>query len=405
MFSKILHTYKNAFSGLSKENWLLSLVLLINRLGTMVAVFMSVYVTNFLHRSISEAGLVITLFGIGAVLGSLSGGVLIKKIGFRATQISTSISTGLLYLLFSQIENFYFICILAVLIGLVGEAFRPANFTAIAHYSKPEMMTKSYSLNRFAVNLGMGLGTGLGGIIAAINYQLLFIVEGLANILAGVLILLLLPSAKSTFEKIKEKVNQISKPKSPWKDVRYMRFMLIILLYISSFLVVFKFVPVFWKDEKHINEALIGGVLALNGILIAIFEMVLIQHLQTKNRDVFYIFMGIIFAAASFATLLIPVYPILVAIISILLLTVSEMFALPFINTYVVNASDTESRGSYASVYTLTWSLSGILAPLLGAFIADHFGYDILWVALVTICLVSAFVIKYNASKSKNSTA
>lgn len=42
---------------------------------------MSVYVTQSLHRSLSDAGLVIALFGAGAVVGSISGGILIKKIG------------------------------------------------------------------------------------------------------------------------------------------------------------------------------------------------------------------------------------------------------------------------------------------------------------------------------------
>ena len=60
---------------------------------------MSVYVTQSLHRSLSDAGLVIALFGAGAVVVSLSGGILIKKIGFRATQISTNIATGILYII------------------------------------------------------------------------------------------------------------------------------------------------------------------------------------------------------------------------------------------------------------------------------------------------------------------
>ncbi len=59
---------------------------------------MSVYITQSLHRSLSDAGLVIALFGAGAVVGSLSGGILIKNV-FRATQISTSIVIGILYII------------------------------------------------------------------------------------------------------------------------------------------------------------------------------------------------------------------------------------------------------------------------------------------------------------------
>lgn len=361
----------------------------------MAAVFMSIYVTQVLKRGLSDAGLVITLIGLGAVLGSLLGGELMKRIGFRKTQISTSITTGILFIIFSQVTDFHFVCILAVLIGIVSEAFRPANFTAISHYSTPEMVTKSYSLNRFAVNLGMGLGMGIGGIIASIDYHLLFIVEGITNISVGVLIWTLLPTAKNSIENTKT-VNKEKeeKPLSPWKDWRYMRFMLILLFYVSSFLIVFRFAPVFWKQEKHLDESTIGMIIGLNGMTIAIFEMILVQKIQTHNRDIYYILAGILCAAVAYAFLLLPFLPALVAVISILFLTVSEMLALPFVNTFVVNRSVPENRGSYAAVYTLVWSLSGILAPMEGAFIAEHFGYNVLWMVVIGVCLLCALAIK-----------
>ena len=393
MFNKIINTYKTAFSGLSKESWILSLVMLINRMGTMAAVFMSVYVTRIFGRSLADAGFVITLFGVGAVLGALSSGYFIKKIGFRAVQILTSILSGLLFIFFAKITDFQLLCMVAVLIGFFSEAFRPANFTAIAYYSKPEMMTKSYSLNRFAVNLGMGLGTAVGGILASIDYHLLFFVEGCTYIIVGVLILLLLPKIRQLKKNRDE--NHISTAKSPWKDVLYLKFLLLILIYISSFLVVFKLVPVYWKDIQHINESAIGGILGLNGIIIAIFEMVLVQHLQTRKKDIIYIYVGIFIAAISFGLILFPVFSVLIsAVIAIIFLTVSEMLALPFINTFVVNRAGEESRASYASAYTFVWSLSGIIAPAGGAFIADRFSYTALWVVLIVLCLISALGIK-----------
>ena len=84
MFRKVFQTYQDAFSGISKENWLLSFVILINRSGTMAIVFMSIYVTQVLGYSLSQAGLIITVFGLGAVTGSLLGGYLTDTIGFRS---------------------------------------------------------------------------------------------------------------------------------------------------------------------------------------------------------------------------------------------------------------------------------------------------------------------------------
>src|SRR5450631_1460222 len=73
-------------------------------------------------------------------------------------------------------------------LSLVNEAFRPANSTAIAHYSKEENRTRSYSLNRLAINLGWAAGGAIGGVLASINYHLLFWVDGVTNILAMILL-------------------------------------------------------------------------------------------------------------------------------------------------------------------------------------------------------------------------
>ena len=73
MIRKVIDAYRASFTGLSRETWLLSLVILVNRCGYMAVPFMSMYITQSLHRSIEDAGLIITLFGVGSVLGAMAG--------------------------------------------------------------------------------------------------------------------------------------------------------------------------------------------------------------------------------------------------------------------------------------------------------------------------------------------
>ena len=81
------------------------------------------------------------------------------------------------------------------ILSLVNEAFRPANNTAIAQYSRPENRTRSYSLNRLAINLGWAIGGTLGGFIASFNYHLLFWIDGFTNIIAAIMLYYLLKPA------------------------------------------------------------------------------------------------------------------------------------------------------------------------------------------------------------------
>ncbi|WP_435525644.1 hypothetical protein [Chryseobacterium indoltheticum] len=67
---KIIQLYTNSFKGLSQESWMLALVMLINRAGSMVLPFLGVYMTAHLKFSIEHAGIVLSFFGIGSVIGS-----------------------------------------------------------------------------------------------------------------------------------------------------------------------------------------------------------------------------------------------------------------------------------------------------------------------------------------------
>src|ERR1700742_113835 len=189
MISRTISLYQNAYSGLSRDTWLLSLVMLINRSGTMVIPFMTIYLTQpSMGYSISQAGIVMGLFGLGAVCGGFLGGRITDRIGFHRVQLVTLTGGGFLFMLLGQMKSYPLICLFTFLLSLVNDAFRPANSTAIAFYSKEENRTRSYSLNRLAINLGWAVGGAIGGILASINYHLLFWVDGCTNLFAALLI-------------------------------------------------------------------------------------------------------------------------------------------------------------------------------------------------------------------------
>lgn len=182
---KILNSYYKAYSGLTPDIWWLSLVILINRSGAMVVPFMTLYLTESRHFSLGKSGIVMALFGAGAIAGGFAGGRITDRKGFYPVQLCTLLGGGLMFILLSFMQSFYWICICTFFLGLINESFRPANAAAIAHYSNTSNRTRSYALNRLAVNLGFALGGALGGFIAAHNYQWLFWIDGATNILAA----------------------------------------------------------------------------------------------------------------------------------------------------------------------------------------------------------------------------
>src|ERR1041385_8615888 len=104
-------TYRSAYSGLSRSTWLLSLIMLINRSGTMVVPFMTLYLTSpKMGYTIGQAGFVYGLFGAGALSGAWIGGRLTDKIGFYPIQLMTLFGGGVLFMLLGQMKTFPLIC-------------------------------------------------------------------------------------------------------------------------------------------------------------------------------------------------------------------------------------------------------------------------------------------------------
>ena len=243
MLPFLISSYRNSFMGLSRQTWYLSFVMLVNRSGTMVVPFMTMYLTQQMGVSIGQAGLVMAAFGLGAVAGSLVGGFLSDKVGFYPVQMTALIGGGILFIILGQIKSFPYICGCTFLLSFVNESFRPANQSAIAWFSKPENRTRSYSLNRLAINLGWAGGGALGGFLAEKNYELLFWVDGITNLAAALLLFLLIPVTKTKLTKEQHAAAAKQKTSSAYNDKPFMGFTLFLLIFSICFFQLFSTVP------------------------------------------------------------------------------------------------------------------------------------------------------------------
>jgi len=354
----------------------------------MVVPFMSIYCIRQLHFSIVEAGTIMSLFGVGSITGAFVGGKLTDKFGFYDLQVGALLSGGLLFLVLGYQHTFLTVSLGTFVLSFCNESFRPANSTAIAHYSTPENKTRSYSLNRLAINLGWAVGAGLGGLIASINYHLLFWVDGITNILAALFLLRLMPRASivNNIKKIEEGIVKIS----AYKDRIYLAFILCSTLFAMCFFQFFIMEPVFYKIQWHFSERFIGILMALNGILIGVVEMVFIHNLEGKRNGLIYIITGVLMGAFGFVLLVFLPASTVAAILIVLLMTFSEMFAMPFMNTFWISRSTDYNRGEYAALYTMSWSAAQVIAPLTGGLIIAFGGFSMLWWALCGLSVVAA---------------
>lgn len=355
----------------------------------MVVPFMTLYLTSpEMGYSIAEAGLVFGLFGAGAFSGAWLGGRLTDKIGFYPVQIATLLGGGILFIVLGQMKSFGLICLFTFAVSFVNEAFRPANSTAIAFYSKEENRTRSYALNRLAINIGWAVGVAMGGLIADFNYELLFWVDGFTNIGAAFLMWRFL---KPVDYKPSHQHNRGSLPiASAYKDSNYLLFVIVTMLFAACFFQVFTNLPVYFRKELHLSESYIGLIMSANGVLIAVIEMVLVYKLENKGRNGWLIPGGVALVGIAFLMLNLPLVGAGIAFTMVMVVTFGEIFSMPFMNTYWISRTQPSNRGQYAALYTMAWSAAQCLGPLLGAQVADNAGFETLWWLVGGVALIAS---------------
>ena len=400
MLTQTISLYKNAYGGLSRSTWWLALVMLINRSGTMVVPFMTMYMTQHIGVSISKAGFVMSLFGTGAVVGALIGGKLTDKLGYYYIQITTLVGGGIMFIVLGQMHSYFAICVCTFLLAFINEAFRPANSVAVAHYSKAENRTRSYSLNRLAINLGWAVGGGVGGFIASYNYQLLFWVDGITNLFGAVLLYFVLAPSRNEATEVKSKQQKVE-GKTAYQDSNYMLFIFLLFLFAMCFFQLFTTIPVFYKEQFHLSVFFIGMIMTMNGLIISLFEMITIFKLEGRRPLLHFISSGVVLIGIAYLMLNSPVIEKwALAMIIMLLFTFGEILSMPFMNSYFISRTMPHNRGQYAALYTVAWASAQAVGPFIGGLIAENYGYNTLWFAVAVVCMVIALL--YRLLHKKN---
>ncbi|MBS1947283.1 MAG: MFS transporter [Bacteroidetes bacterium] len=389
MVDATLSLYKNAYTGLSKKTWYLSLVMLVNRSGTMVVAFLTVYCNTQLHFSIQQSGFIVAIFGAGAIIGAYLGGKIIDAWGFYPLQVVSLLLGGIMFIVVGYLKTFASLSIGVLVLSICNESFRPANSTAIAHYSSVENRTRSFSLNRLAINLGWAVGSALGGFLASFNYHLLFWADGITNILSAILLLKLLPYIKTGRKQQKGK--KYSRVQSPYRDKVYRVFIVLTILFASCFFQLFTMISLYFKTQWHLNEMFIGLLMAINGLVIVAIEMVLVYVIEGTKPHTFFIGVGVATVGAGFMLLNVMPHVFGAAVACIVIITIGEIMSMPFMNSFWISRTSEHNRGQYAAMYTIAWSTAQIAGPGLGGEIIAHKSYSTLLWALLAICLAASF--------------
>jgi MFS family permease len=384
----------HGLKDLPKNMWTIFFATLINRTGTMVLPFLTIYLTTRRGESIDQAGLVIAVYGLGALLTGPFAGKLSDKIGAKELMKISLIVSGLVLFIYSLVVNFQLILLITFFWSIINESFRPANLSLISHVVPSNQRRTAFALNRLAINLGMSIGPVAAGFLILINFSITFYVDGITSILAGLFltfapwrektIVPITPNEKTEADKLPVENNTIS----ILKDKRMFYFILTLIPVSMVYFQHMSTLPLYLVKELGFKTSIFGMLIAINTVLIILVEVPLNNSL-TKWRDSRLLTIGAILAAIGFGSMVFA-KDILFIAATIVIWTFGEMILFPASANYISSIAPESRRGEYMGFFQITFSLAFTVGPWLGTVVFEHLGSAALWIGTFIFAGISA---------------
>ncbi|HEX2254594.1 MAG TPA: MFS transporter [Thermoanaerobaculia bacterium] len=388
MLRSLVRHYRESFSGLPRAVWLLSLAVFVNRSGTMVAPFLILWLRDERGISAGDAGLMLALYGVAGLLGSLLGGFASDRWRPRDVQAASLAATAAAFVVLVHQQHPAAIATALAVLGLVGETFRPANATSIARWATPEQRARSFALRRLAINLGMSFGPAVGGWLALHDYRYLFWADAATCLVAAALVVLVVPREAPSRGPTTAEAAAAKAAASPWRDGPFLAFL---VLMIGLGAVFFQFAgtfPLTLRDLYAMPEHHIGGLIAINTLMIVLIEMPLV-HGAARRRPFRMMALGSVLVGLGVAML--PYGSTFAfAAFTVVVWTWGEMLAFPIAESAAAERASAEVTGAYLGLFTTAFSVAFVLAQLTGPWIYDQWGAEVLWVGCGLVCLLVA---------------
>ena len=363
---------------------------LVNRLGSFVLPFFSLYLVRAQNFTPVQVGQIVAAYGLGATLSGPLGGWLADRWGRRPTLISSLFLGAALLLVLMTAKTYLGIMLSMGLYGLFGEMYRPASNAAVVDIVPPLLRTAAFDALYWAVNLGFAIGTFTGGMVIEWSFAPIFWVNALSLFLFGVIITLFLPETRPSLPSFPaanetgpareeaglRRTRGLSYWLAPYRDGTFMWLMAATLLTTTLFFQTASTFPISLNQMNIFGKAY-GQIIALNGILITTCQP-LVAHLTKRRRPSTMIAVGFLLNALGFGTLTFATQYITFVIAEVVL-TFGEICWVPRSNAALAFLAPPHLRGNYMGVNFIVWGAASVLAPLLGTALLQHYGRFVLW--------------------------
>lgn len=372
---------------LPRPFWVLVGATFVNRFGVFVVPFLALFITRN-GNTATQAGYAVAAYSLGGFIAAGIGGWMADRLGRNVTMAVSALAGAVCMIAMSQAVDWRALAILAFITGAINEAGSPASAALVQDIVPPEHRVIAYAVQRFAVNLAWSLGPATAGFLAEYSFFWLFVVDAASSAFFGIVAWLFLPRGRRT-------AREHAGWGHAWQSIRANHAFLALFGACICTAWIFRqtnttFPLHFERNGLPLHWC--GLVLALNGVMICLFEVPLAAGLRLwPVKQV--LALGYILMGASFLTFLIS-GSLTAFVLMMVVFTMGEMSAFSRQQAYSASLSPDDMRGRYVGFLSLAWCAGNTASSALGMPLYDHHP-TVLWVMNAVLGIVAALLILY----------
>lgn len=348
-------------------------------------VFLAIYLTEARGLSLGQTGLVLSCYGLGAIVAAAGGGILSDRIGRRPTLVAALMLGAVAMLVLGLMRSISGIALAALGTGLLYELYRPAVSATVADLIPSSDRPRAYSLIYWAVNAGAAIAPILGGVLVAKSYFALFAADAATTFLYGLIVWRALPETRPPPGG--GRAQEQSSPGAVLRDRYFLAVCLLVTILCLVFFQSFTTLPLDMRANGLSPQAF-GALIAINGgmiVLLQPFAGVWIQgHSKIRTLALASAIIGIGFGLHGLSSS-VPWYAV-----AVMVWTLGEIIYSPAAATLAADRAPVHMRGRYQGVLSMAFSSGFFFAPLLGGWVAGALGFRAVWLGALLLGLLSA---------------
>jgi predicted MFS family arabinose efflux permease len=388
--------FRNLDPHLPRAVWLVQAGGVVNSLGNgIVLPFIVIYLHNVRGISFAQAGFALAFAGAAALLAGLGAGTAVDRIGGRNTLLLGLVLQAAAFLLFPLIREPWHAFALLSLEGAGTACFWPGQSTLLTRLTPPDARHSAYALQRISMNLGLGLGGVIGGLIATTSdpasFTRLFLLDA-ATFLAFVAVL----STVKEPAPVEDEQDEAAAGgyRAVLRDRNFVWLLALNVLFVAVGYEVFALLPPFAKNYAGVSERWVGLIWLGNTLLIVLIQLPVAKLLEGRRRMAALALMNVLWAAAAMivlaaGSLLTGTSAALVLIGATMVFAVGETLQGPTQAPLVADLAPDRLRGRYFGLSSMSWSAGSILGPAIGGPLLGWHPLAV-WPIAAAVCLCSA---------------